>query len=392
MDEAKVEGTVRLRPGREQRLRRGFPWAVKSEILDVIGNPRPGSVVLAEDSGGSFVGIGTYFAASFAPLRILSLNKEKIDQSFFAKKLEHAWKLRAPLLQKTNGVRACFSEADTLPGLVVDSFDGHAVVQVRTLGIENLKPLWLPEVQRICGPKSVFERSDYASRTAEGMDPWAGPLTDGCPDSVTINEGLIKMTVPIGGGLKTGHYLDQRASRLLLGELVLHGQKVLDLFCYSGGFALQAAKSGAAAVGIDSSAEAIALANENAAINSLSARFQVQNCFDFLQSDEDLYDWIVLDPPAIAKHRGQKNSLKHAIYKLMTLAAPRLTVGGTCIVCSCSHQLSLEEMIATCQDAASSANSSFSLDRVTLQDIDHPAPLSFPESLYLKCLWLRRVN
>ena len=203
MDVAKVEGTVRLRPGREQRLRRGFPWAVKSEILEVTGNPGPGSVVKAEDSDGNFVGVGTYFAPSFAPLRILSLSSEKIDQSFFARKLEHAWKLRAPLLHMTNGVRACFSEADSLPGLVVDSFDSHAVVQVRTLGMENLKSLWLPEVQRICGQKSVFERSDYASRTAEGMDPWAGALTAGCPESVTINEGHIKMTVQIGGGLKT---------------------------------------------------------------------------------------------------------------------------------------------------------------------------------------------
>lgn len=343
------------------------------------------------DSDGDFVAIGTFYGPSHAAVRVLTTEPLKLDEAFFSQVFARCQSRRKGL-ENQDAVREVFSEADALPGLIVDRYGKHGVVQVRTLGMERLKPVWLPALVQAYGLESVYERSDYAGRKSEGMEPFSGQVHGETPDEVVVAENGVSHVVDLKTGLKTGHFLDQRRTRAELGRLVLPGETVLDLFCFTGGFSLVAAKAGAKVLGVDLSTEAIEQANKNAAHNGLEIEFKVGNAFEHLESDPKTYDWIVLDPPAIAKHKGEKKALRQAVYKLVKLAAPRLNQGGTMLVCSCSHQVSIEEMLQASQDGAEDSGTKLALSQITLQDLDHPVPLHFPEALYLKCLWLTMVG
>ena len=384
-----MKNIVKLKPGKERRIQSGWPWVTRADLAEV-PELAPGSLVEVRDPDGDFVAIGTFFAPSHAAIRILSLVQAPIDGEFFKKAFSRCQRARQRL-KGAEAVREVFSEADGLPGLIVDRYGEHAVVQVRTIGMDALKPVWLPALVEAYALASVFERSDYASRSAEGMEPFTGQLHGTTPDEIEITENEVKYLVSPKSGLKTGHFLDQRQARAELGEAVHKGDTVLDLFCFTGGFSLASAKAGATALGVDSSEESVETARRNAALNKLEAKFEAGNAFEFLMQDRGSYDWIVLDPPAIAKHKGEKKALRQAVYKLVRLAAPRLSEKGVLLVCSCSHQLGIEEMLAACTDGADDADVRLSLTKVTLQDTDHPAPLHFPEALYLKCLWLKRL-
>ncbi len=344
------------------------------------------------DAEGRFLAVGTYNGSSRFPFRVCSLEDVPIDKAFFVDRFTAAKKLRDGLVRDTDSRRVLFAEADSVPGLIVDDYAGHLVVQVRTLGGERLREAWLPALVDVFSPRSVYEKSDMAGREEEGLDPVAGPLVGDCPPVVQMRESGLTLDVPIAEGLKTGGYLDQRNSRRLLGSLVRPGEKVLDCFCYSGGFALHAARAGALAYGVDIHPVAVETARANAAHNKLEVPFVQANAFDFLADEASAlgkFDWIVLDPPAIAKEKSKRDSLKWAIWKLVCRSLPVLTSGGRLVVCNCSYQLPLAETIDICRLAANDVGRKLFLEGVTYQDVDHPAPVSFPEALYLKCLWLR---
>jgi 23S rRNA (cytosine1962-C5)-methyltransferase len=256
--------------------------------------------------------------------------------------------------------------------------------------MESLKPVWLPALVSSLSPKSVYERSEMAGREEEGLGPYAGQLFGETPKEVEIDESGLRFVVPVTGGLKTGYYLDQRNTRRLFAERVSAGQKVLDAFCYTGAFSCYAARAGATTLGIDTHEGALALARRNAELNGLTCSFDMANVFDWLEQEPATkFDWIVLDPPAIAKSGAARDSLKWAVWKLVHRAIPHLADGGRLIVCSCSYQLDQREMIETARLAASDRGVRLFLEDVTIQDLDHPAAIQFPESLYLKCAWLR---
>jgi 23S rRNA (cytosine1962-C5)-methyltransferase len=285
-----------------------------------------------------------------------------------------------------------FSESDGLPGLIVDQYADYLVVQVRTLGMERLRELWLPTLIEQLEPKGVIERSEMASRAEEGLEPFAGVLHGDAPELIEIEESGLTFLVPTDAGRKTGFYLDQRENRRRLAAQVRPGERVLDLFCYTGAFALYAARAGAHAVGVDILPDAIDLAEVHARRNRLEAHWIVENAFDWLPQAAEQgaqFDWIVLDPPAIAKRQDQKDSLRWAIWKLVYHALPLLSEGGRLVVCSCAYQLSLAEMLDTVRLAATDRTTPLFLEEITFQAPDHPYLLQFPESLYLKCLWAR---
>jgi 23S rRNA (cytosine1962-C5)-methyltransferase len=236
------------------------------------------------------------------------------------------------------------------------------VVQVRSMGMERMKPLWLPALIETTRPKSVFERSEMAGREEEGLGPMAGQLHGETPHEVEIEETGLRYLVSATGGLKTGFYLDQRATRRELERRVKPGQRVLDAFCY----------------------------RRTAELNGATCEFEQANVFDWLEREPgELFDWIVIDPPAISKTAASRDSLKWAVWKLVHRGVPHLKSGGRMIVCSCSYQLDRKELVETARLAASDRSVRMYLEDVTLQDLDHPAPIQFPESLYLKCAWLR---
>lgn len=387
-----IEGIVKIVGGREKKLQHGYPWVQRGEISEVLGAPTPGALVRIVTFRNETLGIGTYNPQSRFPVRVLTTADEPIDRAFFEQRLERALRHRQRVVQDTNAMRLVFSESDGLPGLIVDQYADYLVVQVRTLGMERLRELWLPTLIEQLEPKGVIERSEMASRAEEGLEPVAGVLHGDAPELIEIEESGLTFLVPTDAGRKTGFYLDQRENRRRLAAQVRPGERVLDLFCYTGAFALYAARAGAHAVGVDILPDAIDLAEVHARRNRLEAHWIVENAFDWLPQAAEQgaqFDWIVLDPPAIAKRQDQKDSLRWAIWKLVYNALPLLTEGGRLVVCSCAYQLSLAEMLDTVRLAATDRTIPLFLEEITFQAPDHPYLLQFPESLYLKCLWAR---
>jgi 23S rRNA (cytosine1962-C5)-methyltransferase len=340
-----IEGLVKIVGGREKKLQHGYPWVQRGEISEVLGAPTPGALVRIVNFRNETLGIGTYNPQSRFPVRLLTTADEPIDRAFFERRLEHALRHRQRVVQDTNAMRLVFSEADGLPGLIVDQYADYLVVQVRTMGMERLRELWLPTLSERLEPKGVIERSEMASRAEEGLEPFAGVLHGDAPELIEIEESGLLFLVPTDAGRKTGFYLDQRENRRRLAAQVRPGERVLDLFCYTGAFALYAARAGAHAVGVDILPDAIDLAEVHARRNRLEAHWIVENAFDWLPQAAEQgarFDWIVLDPPAIAKRQDQKDSLRWAIWKLVYNALPLLTEGGRLVVCSCAYQLSLD--------------------------------------------------
>jgi len=387
-----IEGTVKIVGGREKKLQHGYPWVQRGEILEVSSGVTPGALVRLISYRHETLGIGTYNPQSRFPVRVLTTEEEPIDRAFFLQRLERALRYRQRVVQDTNAMRLLFSESDGLPGLIVDQYADYLVVQVRTLGMERLKELWLPLLIERLEPKGILERSEMTSRAEEGLDPFAGVLHGDAPELIEIEESGLVFLVPTDAGRKTGFYLDQRENRRRLAQLVQPGERVLDLFCYTGAFALYTARAGAHAIGVDILPDAIDLAEVHARRNRLEAHWIVENAFDWLPQAAEQgaqFDWIVFDPPAIAKRQEQKDSLRWAVWKLVYHALPLLAEGGRLVICSCSYQLSLTEMLDAVRLAATDRTIPLFVEAVSFQAPDHPYLLQFPESLYLKCVWAR---
>jgi 23S rRNA (cytosine1962-C5)-methyltransferase len=383
-------GTVVLKSGKERKVRNNYPWIQRGEVVRTEGRLEDGSLARLVSEEGEFLAVGTWNSGSRFRFRVLSKTDEPIDEAHFHNKFLEARQLRERVVTGTNAFRLVYSEADQLPGLIIDEYDGHLVVQVRSKGMETLKPVWLPALVEALRPKSVYERSEMAGREEEGLGPYAGQLHGTTPEELEIDESGIKFIVPATGGLKTGFYLDQRCTRRRLAERVKKGDRLLDGFCYTGAFSMYAAQCGATTIGVDIHEGSIGLAARNAALNGLDCAFEQANLFEWLEQEPgELFDWVILDPPAIAKTGAARDSLKWAVWKLAHRAIPHMKPGGRMIACSCSYQLDRKELVETVRLAASDRGVRMFLEDVTFQDLDHPMPIQFPESLYLKCAWLR---
>ncbi|KXK14689.1 MAG: Ribosomal RNA large subunit methyltransferase I [Armatimonadetes bacterium OLB18] len=245
------QGNVRLRPDRHKKLLNGYPWAHKGDLQSADPGLEPGGLVRIESSQGEFVGIGSYLPEGRFPVRLFTNRDERIDERFFLGRFESALKRRPLTEWNTDAYRALFSEADGVPGLVLDVYRKRLVVQVRSLGMERLREAWMPALLKAFEPDSILERSDMAGRLEEGLEPLVADLYGTSPDEVPLTEGGLEFRAQIRSGPKTGFYLDQRESRALLRASVRPNDKVLDLFCFSGAFAISAAAAGARVTGID---------------------------------------------------------------------------------------------------------------------------------------------
>ena len=382
-------GKVVLKRGKERKVHNFYPWIQRGECrADGVEN---GSVARLVDFEGKFLAVGTYNSSSRFQFRVCSLEDRPLDALFFTERFQAASDLRKSIVHDTDSWRLVHSEADGIPGLIIDQYGPWLIVQVRSLGMERLKDAWLPALIDVVKPIGIYEKSEMAGREEEGLKPNSGPLFGDVPTRVTVTESGLTFDVPVLEGLKTGFYLDQRETRRRFASRVKPGDKVLDCFCYTGAFTLNAVRAGAQAFGVDIHHDALEVARENARKNGLEAVFVEANAFEYIDSDVmGPYDWIILDPPAIAKTADKRDALKWGIWKLAKAAIPKLKPGGRLIVCSCSYQLSQKELVEICRLAASDCGTRLFLEDVTYQDVDHPAPIHFPEALYLKCVWLRR--
>lgn len=386
--------TLYVKKGFEKAIYDGHPWIYKNAIDRVRGDYGPGDLVEIKDWRGKFLGIGYINPASYISARILTRKKEDIDRRFWRKRLERALDFRKKLnIDALDAYRLVFSEADFMPGLIIDKFNDYLVMQVLTLGMERLKEAIVGIIVDLLPVKGIYQKNDIAVRSIEGLSMVDELLFGEVPDEVIINENGVQFYVNISGGQKTGHYLDQRCNRALLNP-ISRGARVLDAFCYTGGFGLNAANFGAKSViGIDASEDAVRTARRNAELNGVSeiCEYEVANVFDRLRELEEKglqFDLVVLDPPAFAKNkRAVEGALKG--YKEINLRAMKiLKSSGFLLTCSCSHHISWDLFEGIILEAAKDAHKSLRVVARTGQPSDHPVLMGFDESLYLKCLLL----
>ena len=383
---------LRLKRGHDRA--RVHPWIFKGDVADVSDRVEPGGVVTIIDAGRRFVGRGLFNPRPALCCRILTWVDEAIDSSFWQRRLASAVAARAG---RGGAVRLVWSEADALAGLVVDRYGPVAVLQTVTLGMARRRDELAAALRAIVGEVAVFWADDLTAATLEGFEPAAGWLDAAGPTSVVIEEGPTRLLVRIGGGHKTGLYLDQADNRLRVGPLGA-GRAVLDVFAYTAGFACHALLAGAtSAVCIESSKDALAGAIDNLALNGVAARAEVRdvNAFDELRRLDragERFGLIVLDPPPFARGRS---ALEGALrgYKEINLRAIRLLEpGGVLATFSCSHHVSADAFEGMVRDAAADAGARLRLLAPLTQSADHPVLLTVPETRYLKGLLLERMG
>ena len=391
---------VILKKNREESLLRFHPWVFSGAIAQIQGSPAEGDVVAVYAADGSFLAIGHYQIGSIA-VRVLSFEYEALPVDFWEVSLQAAYKMRlASALadcKDTNCYRLVHGEGDGLPGLIVDYYDGVCVMQAHSVGMFRARKQICEALSSVYGEslKAVYDKSSGTAPFKAGLELVDGYLykAPGFDDqSQVVLENGHKFIVNWTEGQKTGFFLDQRENRALVGKLAA-GRRVLNLFCYTGGFSIYALAGGALHVdSVDSSAKALSLVDKNVALNGFDASMNDSFCtdaIDFLRnSPEDKYDLIIVDPPAFAKHRGALGNALRAYQRLNAAAIAKVAPGGLVFCFSCSQVVTKEDFaLAVFSAAAQTGRRVRILDRLN-QPADHAVNIYHPEGEYLKGLLL----
>lgn len=389
---------VRLKPGKEKLPRHRHPWIFSGAIASVDGKRRPGDLVAVHSAKDEFLATGYFSPSSQIRVRLLEWDATvPVDAAWWRTRLMEAIDHRQSLLSRadTDACRFVYSEADGLPGLIVDKYGDYLVVQVLATGIEHIKAQIFADLQDLLQPTGIYERSDADVRKLENLKPVSKVVAGDVPQYTEIREHGLRFRVDLHHGHKTGFYLDQRDNRQRVAAYAA-GRDVLDCFCYSGGFSVACLAAGAASViGVDSSADALALAEQNLTLNNLTKeRWQAQNAnvFDQLRHYRDNsqhFDMMILDPPKLAPHRGDVKKAQRAYKDLNLQALKILKPGGILATFSCSGQIGAVDFRQLVAWAASDCNRDVQVLDILSQASDHPIRLSFPESEYLTGLLCR---
>jgi 23S rRNA (cytosine1962-C5)-methyltransferase len=389
--------TLVLKPGREKSIKRRHPWVFSGAVARVTGTPGSGATLQVVSSEGVALALAAYSPHSQIRARVWTWNDEAIDAGFFVRRIADAAAARTAfgIHATSDAFRLVHAESDRLPGVIVDRYADTAVVQLLSTGAERWRDALADAVFELSGIKRVWERSEAEVRELEGLEPRTGLLRGAALASApVIREHGLAFRVEIDAGHKTGFYLDQRDNRLLLRTLV-HGKDVLDCFCYTGGFAINALHARARSVlGIDSSALALAAARENAALNGLQgeAAWTEGDVFQTLRRFRDegrSFDVIVLDPPKFAPTAAHAERASRAYKDINLLAFKLLRPGGLLMTYSCSGGVSAELFQKIVAGAALDARVDARVEAWLHAACDHPVALSFPEGEYLKGLLCR---
>ncbi len=397
-----MEPILRLRPGKERSLLRRHPWIYETAIADLRGHPSSGATVRVEAADGRFLAWAAYSPRSTIRARCWTFREDQHpDRAWLVSRIQSAVAQRQPLRARSDGLRLIAGEGDGLPGLIVDQYRERVVVQLLSAGVEARRDKIVAAIRdqvRHDGHPCIagFERSDAAVREREGLERREGPLWGDWPAGgiAPMTEDGIHYEVDVVSGHKTGFYLDQRDNRRLARQLAA-GARVLNAFCYTGGFSLAALAGGATAVrSVDSSADALAVGRRQLAANGFdpaAAEWIEANVFDDLKARlaaGDTYDLIVLDPPKFAP------SVKHVeraarAYKEINLKALRLLApGGQLLTFSCSGAVSVDLFQKIVAGAVVDAGRDARMAGRLTAGADHAFAMTHPEGEYLKGLWL----
>ena len=383
--------------GRQKKLLQGHPWVYGNEIERVEGETVDGELVTVVDFRGRYMGTGFFNSKSLITVRLLTHRQEEITDSLIAGRVKAACDYRCFVMQRegTDSCRLIYGEADRLPGVIADRFGDVIVLQVLALGMEKYTQVIADALVACEKPGCLLLQNDDAIRRKEGMECFTKVLYGSLPQETIISENGIKLAVDVMGGQKTGYFLDQKDNHLFVRQFCKDA-RVLDCFSYIGGFALNAAKAGAKEVtAVDISENAVELIRRNAELNGLNVETVCANCFYYLRAQvkvNEKYDVIVLDPPAFTKaHANMANACRG--YKEIALSAMRLLPpGGVLATHSCSYHMPEDVFVNTVLSAAQDLHRQVRVITLRRQDIDHPVLAGYPESHYLKSLWLQMLD
>jgi 23S rRNA (cytosine1962-C5)-methyltransferase len=374
------------------RILSGHLWIYRTDVVDA-SEAEPGAIVRLVDRKKRFWGQALYSSQSQIALRLLTRENRPFNRTFLAERIQTASRFRKDIVGGAQAYRLVGSEGDLLPSLVIDRYADCYVIQTLSQGMECLKPSVVEILQEMFAPRAILERNDVAVRALEGLPEQKGVLTGEAVSEIVVEENGLKFCFDLLGGQKTGGFLDQRENRVAACQY--SRGRGLDCFAYTGAFALTLSRRCDSVLGVEISAEAIALARRNQELNAITnIEWQEANCFDFLKTadhDKQRFDTVVLDPPAFAR---QKTSLESALrgYKELNLRAIKiLNPGGYLITCSCSHHVSEAGFLEVIASAALDAHRTVMVVERRTQSRDHPILLTVPETHYLKCLILRAL-
>lgn len=385
--------TVRcvLKKGREKPLQAFHPWIFSGAIDLIDSNYQSGDLVQVLSHDEKLLGTGYLNPHSQITVRMLAFDDRKIDSDFFRKKIQNALELREKFLPPaTTGCRLVHSEGDFLPGLIVDRYGDFLVAQFLTAGMEAWKETLLPLLREVPGLRGIYERSDAEARAQEGLAPVAGVLWgEEPPELVSFQENGLHFFADVRGGQKSGFFFDQRENRMLA-ETLAAGKKLLNCFAYSGAFSIYAARGGAGrVVSVDSSVAALDLARLHFEKNGFGAEQAVcvkEDVFHFLREDKELYDFIILDPPAFCKKKDQVPHAARGYKDINLLAMKKLTPGGLLLTASCSSFIDPLLFQKIVFGAAKDAGRAVRILKRTGHAVDHPLNIYHPEGEYLKAI------
>ncbi|WP_029520388.1 class I SAM-dependent rRNA methyltransferase [Persephonella sp. IF05-L8] len=364
-------------------------WIHKNEIKK-LPNLKAGEIVDIY-IGNEYLATGYINPDSKITVRILSFEKTDIN-SLIRNRIKEAIQKRENLKSITNAYRIIHSEADLLPGLIADFYNGYIAIQINTAGMENFRQLILDTLIETLSPEGIIDKSDEKVRKKEGLTTENKVLYGSIPDKILITENNINFSVYLKEGQKTGFYLDQRKNRKLVSEYVQTGFKVLDLFSNAGGFGTYCGKKGADFIKfVDVSDLALNQVQENCRLNEIT-NFQTikEDAFDFLKNETDSYDLIIVDPPSFAKSRHERQGALRGFKYLIVNSLKILNPKGYLAVFSCSHHISMQDLIDLTTSSAAITGDILEIKEFMYQDKDHPAVINMPNTLYLKGLLVQK--
>jgi 23S rRNA (cytosine1962-C5)-methyltransferase len=376
----------------EQRIRGGHPWIYRADVTGV--DASGGDVVEVIGPRARLLGTALFSDRSQITVRMLTLGERADVGALLRARLERAIAFRASLALDATACRLVHGEADLLPSLIVDRYADYVVIQTLSQAMDRLIPAIVEALTDLLHPAGILARNDPKVRALEGLEQRVDVLAGEIPDIVSVREGPVEYAVDLRHGQKTGLFLDQRENREAAARYARG--RLLDCFSYHGGFAMRLAPQCEAAEAVDISADAVARITANAARNGLSTlQAREANVFDELRRLERAgtrYDTIVLDPPAFAKNKASVPKAA-AGYKDINLHAMRLLApGGTLVTCSCSYNIGEETFGEILHEASVDSRVPVTVVEKRMQGRDHPVLMGVPETYYLKCFILRRVE
>jgi len=384
---------IYLKEKKEKSVRRRHPWIFSGAIQSREHEIEDGDIVSVCSNDGDLLGCGYYNSKTRISVRLLSFGDRVISKDYLRQLIEAGVRKRkkSPLLKNTDSCRLIFSEGDLFPGLIIDTYGGHLVVQCLTLGIERMKDSIVDILAELLRPESIFERSDHEGRRLEGIQPLRGQILGTTPDELIMRENGMSFIVNVREGQKTGFYLDQRDNRDLVKRLAA-GRSVLNLFSYTGGFSVAAAMGGAnTVVSVDASGEALETARKNSVLNNSTSgtEFIKADVFEYLRREPINGDLIIMDPPSLAKSRASVQKACRGYKELHLQIASKCPENSLLLTSSCTRFIGMELFQMVVFEAFSDAGRNASIIGKYSQPCDHPTNIFCPETEYLKSLLMQ---